>query len=293
MLGMMKVLLPLITLPVVSTSLQSRNADAVALCAAVFSTWLDLDTDCDVQAIETCEAGLLQAFCSCVLSTSVLLALVERLTRILGCDEIAVVGSTCGGLTVCCTVNAVCCNAIGVCTIVVMRLSDDRIVATRHRCVVGGCSLWLHIGLAFARVLVKQLQKCLVGLVIKVVNLVSSSKEVGNGLWRRLVSNGRADNVRHVAPISLSRNVKLGFAVEASKSGKMHVTSQNGDTNAMLLGKVLKPMDQDLALLLVRPRGPMVIEIIHEINTAVELVEDTSTNTKALVEEFDRSYQGT
>lgn len=57
--------------------------------------------------------------------------------------------------------------------------------------------------LAFAGVLVKELEEGLVGVVVEVVDLVAAGQEVGHGRRRGLVGDGGRDDVDDVAVVIL------------------------------------------------------------------------------------------
>ena len=70
----------------------------------------------------------------------------------------------------------------------------------------------------------------------------------------------------------------------------MDISAQNGDADTVFLGKVLQPMHEHLSFLLVLVGGVMVVQIVQKIDASIKLVEHASGNTKALVQELDRSY---
>lgn len=256
LLGSKVMNLPFLSLPLVRTRLQRRDAETVTFGLAISSTGVDLNSNRDVEAVSTRETGLLDSASGGVLGAGVSLTLVERLTWVLRDLEIAVVGCVpiCGSLAIGC--DAVC---LRVC--MRMRLRDERVVSTWHRGMVVGSSLGLDTFLALTRVLVKELEQGLIGLVVQMVDLVALRKQVCDGLWWRLVGDSRANDVWHITPILLRWDVELRVAVEATKSRQMHVTTKDGDADVVLLGDLLKSQDEVLTLLLVLVCSVMVVKV--------------------------------
>lgn len=120
------------------------------------------------------------------------------------------------------------------------------------------------------------------------MDLVASSEQVGDSLWWWLVRNGRADNVGNVAPILLGWNLQLGVRVETPDSCKMHISAKNGYTSRVLLREVLQHLDELATLRLMLARCVVVVQIVEQIDLAIELVEETASKSKALIQEFDR-----
>lgn len=113
------------------------------------------------------------------------------------------------------------------------RLADDGVVAGRHGGVV--CVRRLLLNFAFnGRVAVREtalgvravsvdlvalrvdtwvavedLEERLICVMVEVVDLVALGEEVGNGLWRRLVGDGGADDVGDIAPVLLGWYLQL------------------------------------------------------------------------------------
>jgi hypothetical protein len=121
-----------------------------------------------------------------------------------------------------------------------------------------------------------------------VVDLVALGEEVSYGGGRRLVGDGRGDDVGHVAPICLGGDVELRLAVEATESCKVDVTTENGDTHGVLFREGLEAVDEFPALLFVLASSVVVVQIVQKIDTSVELVEEATSNTKTLVQETKR-----
>ena len=72
----------------------------------------------------------------------------------------------------------------------------------------------------------------------------------------------------------------------------MHVSAQNGDAHREARRQRLEPLYQRVALLLVRARRVVVVEVVEEIDAAVKLVEEAAADAEALVEELYRAHQG-
>ena len=85
----------------------------------------------------------------------------------------------------------------------------------------------------------------------------------------------------------------LGFGVEATQRGKMDIATEDGDSHREFGRDTLEPVDQMVALLLVRPGRVMVVQVIKEIHAAVKAVEEAPSKTNTPVEELDRTQQGT
>lgn len=129
-------------------------------------------------------------------------------------------------------------------------------------------------------------------MVVEVVDLVAAGQEVGHGRRRGLIGDGRRDDVDDVAVVVLDGDVHLGLCVEAAKSREMDVAAENGGPNRELGAYALEPVDQVVALLLVRPGRVMVVQVIEEIHAPVEAVEEAAAQADTSVEEFDGSQQG-
>jgi hypothetical protein len=92
--------------------------------------------------------------------------------------------------------------------------------------VVGFASLALGAG-----ILVEEVEEGFVGLGVQMVDFVSAGEQVGDGLRRRLVHDGGADDVGHVAVIFAGRDEEVGVGVETANGGEMHVASEDGDAD--------------------------------------------------------------
>lgn len=65
----------------------------------------------------------------------------------------------------------------------------------------------------------------------------------------------------------------------------MYVSTQDRDTDAVLLGQLLQTQDQSLALFLVLVSSVVVVQIVQEIDTAIKLVEEATPDAETLVQE--------
>lgn len=161
-------------------------------------------------------------------------------------------------------------------------LRDDGKVSARHGDLVG-----LGGFVAVAWVFVKELQQCLVRLVVEVVDLVATGQQVGYRGRRGLVDDGRGDHVGDVAVVVFRRDVELGVRVEASQGGEMDVTAEDGDADGELGRQSLEALNEPVALFLVGAGGVVVVEVVEQIDAAVEAVEKAAAETDAAVEELD------
>lgn len=121
----------------------------------------------------------------------------------------------------------------------------------------------------------------LVGVGIQVVDLVALVENVGHHVWRGRVDNGRRDNVGHIPRILVLWNLQLLVGIELTNSTKVHITSENGDADRLGLCDVLQLLDKPVAFLLVVLGCPVVIEIIKNLDTAVELVYKATEQTSS------------
>ena len=84
-------------------------------------------------------------------------------------------------------------------------------------------------------------------------------------------------------------NTKLLVAVELTDSTQVHITTQDGDTNALLGGKLLQFLNEPITLCFVMFRSPVVIEIIQDFNATIELVDESAQSASA-TKCFDRIH---
>lgn len=158
-------------LALISSTLKSRNGDAVSFGSSITGTRLDLDSDGNVETIASAQASLLDASSSRMLGTCLNLARMYRFSHVLGQGEIGIDGSvassggTIRGRSVCLHIASM---RVG--------FADDGVVAARHRGVILVRSLAINPFFSEARILVKHLKKRLIGFVIKMVDLVASSE---------------------------------------------------------------------------------------------------------------------
>jgi hypothetical protein len=127
------------------------------------------------------------------------------------------------------------------------------------------------------RVFVEEIHQSLICILIQVMNLVSSGKEVGHSLRRRLVDNGRGDDICHVPVVIRNRNFEFGIRVESADSCQMDITPKNCDTNGKFSTKSLELLNEIQAFFFVSAGSVMVIKIIQQINTSVEMIEKSSS----------------
>ena len=69
----------------------------------------------------------------------------------------------------------------------------------------------------------------------------------------------------------------------------MDVSAEDGDADGMLFGEVLDAVDEVFALLFVLVGCVVVVEIVEEVDAAVELVEEPTRDAEAFVQEFYRA----
>src|SRR5687767_2711195 len=91
--------------------------------------------------------------------------------------------------------------------------------------------------------------------------------------------------------IVLSRHLQRRVGVETAQCGQVNVTTQDCNTHGELGSNTLHPLDEHCTLLLVHSCGVVVVQIIKKINTAIELVEQTTAHTEPLAHKLDRSNQ--
>lgn len=159
-------------LALISSTLKSRNGDAVSFGSSITGTRLDLDSNGNVETIASAQASLLDTSSSRMLGTCLDLARMYRFSHVLGQGEIGIdgsvtsaVGGTIRGRSVCLHITSM---RVG--------FADDGVVAARHRGVILVRSLAINPFFSEARILVKHLKKRLIGFVIKMVDLVASSE---------------------------------------------------------------------------------------------------------------------
>ena len=93
--------------------------------------------------------------------------------------------------------------------------------------------------------------------------------------------------------VVLYRDVEDGIGVESSKSSQVNIPSENGNPDRELGAYSLESLDQSIAFLLVSPSRVMIVEVVQEIDTTVEVVEETTAKAKSPVHELDGSHDGT
>lgn len=114
----------------------------------------------------------------------------------------------------------------------------------------------------FARVLVEELHQSLIRIMVQVMQLISSSKQVGDSLWRGLVDDSRRDDIGHVSVIIGDWDLKLGVRIESTNGCQVNVTAENGDSDGKLGCKGLELMNQEESLLLVGASCVMIIKVV-------------------------------
>lgn len=169
---------------------------------------------------------------------------------------------------------------------------DDGVVAARHCGVVRRGGFALDIGLAGAGLLVEELHQSFVGVVVEVVDFVAFGKEVGNGGGWGFVRDGAGDDVGDVAVVVLGGNVEFRVAIEAAQGAEVDVATEDGDADGVGFRQVLHAEDELFALLFVLVGGVVVVEVVEEVDSAVELIEETSCNAETFVQEADRADDG-
>ena len=81
------------------------------------------------------------------------------------------------------------------------------------------------------RITVEAFEQRFIGLVIQMMDLVSPGQQVCHGGWRRFVRDGGGNDVGHVSPIALGRDLELGIGEETANSGEMYVAAENGNAD--------------------------------------------------------------
>lgn len=119
--------------------------------------------------------------------------------------------------------------------------------------------------------------------------LVASSEEVGNSLGRGLVGNGTTDDVGHVTMVALCRDSEFRIAVETTEGCKMDIAAEDGDSNVVALCKGLESQNQCFALFFVLSRGVVVVKIVKQVDASVEIIEQATPDTEALVQKANGS----
>ena len=138
-----------------------------------------------------------------------------------------------------------------------------------------------------AGVLVEELEEGLVRVLVEVVDLVAPGEQVGDGGWGRLVHDGRGHDVGDVAVVVLGGDLELRVGVEAPERGQVDVAAEDGDADRELGADALEALDQVVAFLLVRAGRVVVVEVVEEVDAAVEAVEEAAAETDAAVQELD------
>ena len=72
----------------------------------------------------------------------------------------------------------------------------------------------------------------------------------------------------------------------------MHVPAQDADADGEGFGEFLDAVDEFFPLLFVLVRGVMVVQVVEQIDAAVELVEEAAGDAEAFVEEADGADDG-
>ena len=119
------------------------------------------------------------------------------------------------------------------------------------------------------------------------MDLVPAGQDVGDGLRRRVVGDGGADDVDDEAMVALGGDAQLGVAVEAAAGGEVDVAAEDGDAHAEIVGERLQAEDEVFALGFVVARGVVVVEVVEQVDFAVELVEEAAGDAEACVQDFD------
>ena len=222
--------LPLLALALVTSNIQRRNRETIALSTSLTITRVLLNTNRHIKTISTSKTSANEALRRSVIGTSAELALVQGLARVLGRGEVRVVHAA----------DAISSSAG---RRVRVGLGDDGVVPAGHGGLVGISGLGLDARLANTGVLVEELEQGFVSFVVEMVDLVALGEQVGDGGGRGLVGDGRADDVGHVAPVGFGGDVELGLAVEAAQGGQVDVAAEDGDAHGVLLGQALEAVD--------------------------------------------------
>lgn len=122
---------------------------------------------------------------------------------------------------------------------------------------------------------------------VKTMDFVPAGQQIRHRRRGRVVRDGRTDDVDHEAVIAFHRDLQGGFTVEAATGGEMDVTAEDGDAHAVVVGEGLEAEDEVATLGFVQARGVVVVEVVEEVDFAVEVVEEAAGEAEALVEDFD------
>ena len=173
-----------------------------------------------------------------------------------------------------------------------MRLADDGVVPARHGSVVSGAALGFDARLALAGLFVEELHQRFVCVVVEVVDFVAFCQQVGHGLWWGFVRDGARDDVGDVAPVLLGGDVEFRVAVESPERGEVHVPAEDADADGEGFGEFLDAVDEFFPFFFVLVRGVVVVQVVEQIDAAVELVEQAAGDAEAFVEEADGADYG-
>lgn len=241
------------------------TAKSITMSSTVAVLRINFDLERHVQT--TVHIAGADTISSRMLGACILLALVQRrvaiLSRLLGREAIGGAGDL-----------AICRRGVN--------LGDTGVVPRRHGGFVGGGALLDTTGL-----LVDEVHESFVGVLVEMVKLVALGEQVRHCFRRWLVGDGAADDVDDKARVAAAGDAQFGARIEPTNGRQVDVTSQNCHPDRMGLGEVLQTLDEHLPFLLVLARCVVVVQVVQQIDLAVELVEQTTREAEALVQQTD------
>lgn len=72
-----------------------------------------------------------------------------------------------------------------------------------------------------------------IGVMIEMMNLVTSVEYIGKHFWRRSVDNRRGYHVWYVSMIAIFRYLELRVRVELADGGQVNVATEDSDTDGL------------------------------------------------------------
>lgn len=119
------------------------------------------------------------------------------------------------------------------------------------------------------------------------MDLVPARQQVRHRGRGRVVRDRRTDDVDHEPVIALHGDLERRLSVEAAAGGEMDVAAEDGDADGEVEREGLQTQDEGFALSFVQARGVVVVEVVEQVDFAVEVVEEAAGDAEALVEDLD------
>lgn len=87
-------------------------------------------------------------------------------------------------------------------------------------------------------------------------------------------------------------DLELRIGVKLADGGKVDITAQDGDAHRFLRCEVLEVLNEPCPLQLVVLGRPVIVQIVEDLNAAVELIQESAKQPSA-AERFDRIHHAT